>query len=328
MSGIYRFALASLVVTFHAGFRPLQLSIGVSAVVAFYILSGYAMTGLWDSHYKTRGKSQYFYLERLIRIFPQYYFWLLITLVLTFGLNWWFPGYEEKEISFKVILNALSLIPYALDIYLPETIAWNPIGVTTSLANEEIFYLIAPLLFTFRKTFFAIATVSLFIFFLSIFDIIAINVYSYFYFPGPTVFLFIGHLVYRRDSFLVNIYGLMILSMICVSAITGNISDGYNREIFVGIILGTFIPILIGNKHETQFSKILGNASYGMFLGHTAVLIVLKHFNCFDDSKFLFGATWYLISIIAGWCSYMVIEKPTLTLRRQVRSKAISSNFP
>ena len=324
MSGIYRFALASLVVTFHAGFRPLQLSIGVSAVVAFYILSGFAMTGLWDSHYKTRKKSFYFYLERFIRIFPQYYFWLLITLVLTFGLNWWFPGYEEKEISFKVLLNAFLLIPYALGIYLPETIAWNPIGVTTSLANEEIFYLIAPLLFTLRKSFFAIAIASFFFFFLSIFDIIAINVFSYFYFPGPMVFLFIGHLIYRRDSFQVSLYGLAILSMICVSAITGNISDGYNREIFVGIILGTLAPFLIGKKHETQLSKILGNASYGMFLGHTAVLIVLKQLNCFDDSKFLFGVTWYLVSIIAGWCSYMVIEKPTLMLRLHIRSRAIA----
>lgn len=319
MTGIYRFVLATLVIAFHAGFRPFSLSIGVSAVVAFYILSGYAMSGLWDSYYINPKKAHIFILERIVRIFPQYYFWLLITLIMTFGLNWWFEGYEKKEFSLKVIFNAILLIPYALGIYFPETVAWNPIGITTSLANEEVFYLFAPLLFTVRKFFSAVSFLSLVIFSLSLFSIIANNVYSYFFLPGPIVFLFIGHLVFRKRKSELALFLSLLAGVYLILATSQKIHNGYNLEVLIGIILGGILPPILNRKHETNFSKICGHASYGMFLGHTSVLIALKKFELFQNSKFLFGLAWIFTSIIVGWCSYSMIEKPTLKFRKRIR---------
>jgi peptidoglycan/LPS O-acetylase OafA/YrhL len=51
MFGGLPLGLAALVAVFRAGFTPFGLQIGTSAVVVFYIISGYAMTGLVTSRF-------------------------------------------------------------------------------------------------------------------------------------------------------------------------------------------------------------------------------------------------------------------------------------
>lgn len=78
--GTLRFFLALLVLYSHAGGRIQQLNPGVTAVVVFYIISGYVMTALMRRYYcpspagPTLPSTAHFYLDRLLRLYPQYLF--------------------------------------------------------------------------------------------------------------------------------------------------------------------------------------------------------------------------------------------------------------
>jgi hypothetical protein len=52
------------------GYRPFGLHIGVSAVVAFYMVSGYAMSAMWRRWYVADGQVMGFYLDRVLRLYP------------------------------------------------------------------------------------------------------------------------------------------------------------------------------------------------------------------------------------------------------------------
>lgn len=320
MAGYYRFVLATTVVAFHAGFRPFGIQIGASAVVSFYLLSGFAMTGLFDSHYKELSTWKNFLVERFLRIFPQYYLWLLITLMISFGLGWWSDIYPEKEISANIITNAILLFGYAFGIFFQNLVEWNPIGITTSLANEEVFYLIAPLLFVHRILFDLIAWLSLLVFGLSLVGLIENNVYTYYYLPGPLVYMYIGYLISRKSNKKLFFYALALIFALFFVIKTNNLNEGLNAEIFIGIIFGAItVPLL--SLRNSRISKVFGDSSYGIFLSHTAILVTLKHFNIAKDSAITFGTLLILLSWITGYLSFSLVEKPTVNFRRKFRTK-------
>lgn len=123
-----------------AGFvarRVLPLVSGTTAVQAFFILSGFLITILLIKEKRTTGKISIaaFMVRRSLRIFPLYLlFCLLATLALVF-LNGQLPG---RALAYA-FLYAYNFVPMAD--YLPL------LGHTWSLAVEEHFYLIWPLVF-------------------------------------------------------------------------------------------------------------------------------------------------------------------------------------
>ena len=70
--GMMRLLLAMAVVLSHADLRVFQLNPGVTAVVGFYLISGYVMAGLVHRHYNEPARMPYFYLDRLLRLCPLY----------------------------------------------------------------------------------------------------------------------------------------------------------------------------------------------------------------------------------------------------------------
>src|SRR4051812_4441983 len=72
MLGTLRLVLALLVALSHANVKIGGLNPGVMSVVCFYLISGYVMTGLLRDHYSNVRRIPYFYLDRALRIFPQY----------------------------------------------------------------------------------------------------------------------------------------------------------------------------------------------------------------------------------------------------------------
>lgn len=320
MSGYFRFFLAITVVAFHAGFKPFGFQIGASAVVSFYLLSGFAMTGLFDTHYRDLKAWKNFLLERFFRIYPQYYFWLVITLTFSFGFGWWSDLYPERELSLNIVVNALVLIGYAFGVYIHNLVEWNPIGITTSLANEELFYFIAPLFFVYRKFFDFVAWASLIAFGCSLVGVIENNVYTYYYFPGPLVYIYVGHLIYRKCRKKLLFFCLALTTLMTLVIVTGNLKQGLNFEIFAGVLIGGLAVQNLVSK-ESRFSRILGDSSYGIFLSHTAILIALKHFKFEENSNLKFGLVLVFLSSIAGYISFTFVEKPTMSFRRKFRIK-------
>src|SRR5665647_1194548 len=81
MLGTYRLLLALAVALSHAGFMLGPLNPGVIAVVGFYLVSGYVMTGLLRNHYAAVARVPKFYLDRALRLLPHYLAIAAITLV-------------------------------------------------------------------------------------------------------------------------------------------------------------------------------------------------------------------------------------------------------
>ena len=84
--------------------------VGVGAVANFFIISGYVMAGIMRANYSHLGKpTLFFYLDRALRIFPQYLFYLLATqaclLCFDFRFMDWF--YTGTPSSFLFLMNAL-----------------------------------------------------------------------------------------------------------------------------------------------------------------------------------------------------------------------------
>lgn len=100
--GTLRYLLAIAVVFGHVvGAAPTGvLTDSITAVQAFYIVSGFLITYILNERY---AKLSDFYRSRLLRIFPSYYFWLVATVVAFYYVGW----------SVKSITSLGELSPFA-----------------------------------------------------------------------------------------------------------------------------------------------------------------------------------------------------------------------
>ena len=86
MFGVLRTTLALMVMAFHlfAGIAPL----GKYAVFGFYVISGYLMTLVMNDTYGHTWSGRYaFALNRLLRLYPQYWAAATFSIVLILGGN-------------------------------------------------------------------------------------------------------------------------------------------------------------------------------------------------------------------------------------------------
>ena len=115
---------------------------GGLGVTVFFVLSGYLITTLLRTEHERSGRISLrgFYVRRIFRILPVFYVVLLLTVVGTwFGLG---SGHVSRPI---VVAQALHVTNYWAVLH-PEQFVGGP-GVLWSLALEEHFYLVFPLLF-------------------------------------------------------------------------------------------------------------------------------------------------------------------------------------
>jgi len=119
------------------------LSIGWSGVDLFFVLSGFLIGGILLDARTSPNYFRTFYMRRVFRILPVYYFWSFLYGFLVLGALWFAPG------RFSVGFHDLYQVPVHLlflqnmwitSAFIPST--W--FVVTWSLAVEEQFYLIAP----------------------------------------------------------------------------------------------------------------------------------------------------------------------------------------
>lgn len=133
---------------------PNPYAVGVLGVRIFFIISGFLITGLLlkeirDSHSINLRR---FYLRRTLRIFPPFYFYILVMLLLS-AFGW-------ASLTLQGALPAIAYVSNYID-------TWNAAGFTLShswsLSTEEQFYLIWPfsLVFLGRKNAFAFLLIIL-----------------------------------------------------------------------------------------------------------------------------------------------------------------------
>jgi peptidoglycan/LPS O-acetylase OafA/YrhL len=266
----------------------------------FFVLSGFLITGiLWDAKH-TVGYFRNFYARRVLRIFPAYYFVLLV---------------------FFVVLNSLA-IPGA-DAYLADSvgdqvwhwtylsnfrIAWrgdwyhhHMPNVFWSLAIEEQFYLVWPVIvLACSRRVLMRACVVLF----------AVAL-------GMRIALAYGE-----------------VSWVTSFVLTPTRMDGLVVGAFLALLLLTVTSrkgSLLQWLFAHSFMRMLGKFSYALYLWHGPVDTLTRSF--FDPNRtelilgsrlpvqLVFTAVAGTLSLIAAWLSWQLIEKHFLALKNRFASR-------
>ena len=105
-----RLALAIAVLCSHAGVRVQGLNPGVTAVIGFYLISGYVMAGLIRRHFAAADRVPAFYVDRLLRILPQYLLYAAATLA-WFVVTGTHTAFLARSPGVGDLLNNLTVVP-------------------------------------------------------------------------------------------------------------------------------------------------------------------------------------------------------------------------
>ncbi len=306
-----------------------------SGVDLFFILSGYLIGGILIDNKNSSNYFKIFYARRFFRIFPLYYLFLGLMILLSFLLNSNINSLYYRETSI------FSYLTYTQNIF--SFFTHSPIGITWSLAIEEQFYLFLPLIIYFidRKklplVFFIFITIS-------------IILRSFFYYPYS-----LDQLFYRMDSLLMGsicafyikderwfgfinkhykifVIAFFVLLITIISLILTDIvliPSIQNNLLFLlfNLLYSTLLIIVILNRSDV-LSKILrnqlmvsiGQISYGIYLYHLIVLgvlfkIVLKQNPSLNDlSDLVVVGLSIIITYFVSKLSFNIFEKPILKI--------------
>ncbi len=353
---IVRFFLAILVVVTHCNQNLAQIGVlwyhdspillqGGAAVEFFFILSGFLLTYLYLQERSKYGQVNiyFFFVRRVLRIFPLYYLSVLIGYLL---LGILYPMYYSKPYLAFSVSEGLSLHLCFLPNFVIAKWTENVGGLYSlwSIGVEEQFYITFPFIMFFvtqRKQPIQYLTI---IFVLYVLFYIAVNeqiifsmsaVVTRFVYTLKFHFMLIGaffaFLFFDKKNtaarkcinnrvFQRIVYTLITYTLLCEQAF-----DRYN--IAQGVIFGTFLWILAEQKAQLpNFTKTFqygGKISFGIYIFHPYVSYLLR----LGIEKFSFALSittqypilYYLselsISIAVAHFSYRYYERYFLNLK-------------
>jgi peptidoglycan/LPS O-acetylase OafA/YrhL len=144
---LYHYVAVAIPEDAGAGLGTLRqiLSNGWSGVDLFFVLSGFLIAGILIDNRHASNYFKVFYFRRVNRIFPLYYFFLSLFILLQ-----WF-GPQLGWLSKNLFTNPFPIAPYFIHLQnfsmaLKGTFGNEFLAMTWSLAIEEHFYLFLPLL--------------------------------------------------------------------------------------------------------------------------------------------------------------------------------------
>lgn len=318
--GTLRLVLALLVLYSHTGTAPYGYNTGVFAVVGFFLLSGFVMTALWRKHYGRPGRAPLFYVDRALRLYPQYLVWLVVALACNFAIGTG-EAIAGPPRAAPVVLNLL-IVPNGFWFWLtPDGLYLPP---TWSLGLEACFYLVVPFVLGPRAR--AVALVLSAAFFLLPYgQALDSDIWGYRLLPG-TLFMFLAGsaLFDARDG------GVPVLAVAVWTFAVGLMAGTFNppaphvpylREELAGLIV--FLPLVWALRRQPGgvVDRVAGDLSYGVFLNHIVLVWLLRwagvrHFGP-RACLILVAASLALSAISHRW-----VEAPVLRLRhRRLRAR-------
>lgn len=319
--GILRLVLALLVVLSHADLRIAQLNPGVTAVVGFYLISGYVMAGLVHRHYSRPARVPWFYLDRVMRLAPQYLLYAGLTLA-------WFLWARETNTFLRHLpsagdlLNNLLVVP--LNFYMFNgSDSFTLIPPAWSLGAELQFYLLAPFMLLWPRVGFALAAASLGVHALAWLGRLNTDWFGYRLLPGILWVFGVGMVLFhwhrqhpRRAAWLAGSAPMLALCVYAWLRSRGLHAAPYHQEVLIGWGLGIPLVHLLATRRPGALDQWAGDVSYGVFLNHFLLIWLL--FPGPGHTPAQWGAL-AACAIALSALSQRWIERPVLAWRRRFR---------
>ncbi|MDC1035661.1 acyltransferase family protein [Alphaproteobacteria bacterium] len=272
------------VIFYHMGFSLFEG--GFVGVDVFFVISGYLITRSVVSDVKRNQFSILgFYNRRIRRILPSLLVVLLITMIFGFFVMPP-PSYEELSKSSISALFFYSNFYFQSEVDYFDTVAeLKPLLHTWSLAIEEQFYLVFPILAFLSKSLRAF-TVFVFIIFLAtlfLFFITSAEQSEVFFFPQFRVWeLGLGSLCslveFRSQPLIKRLKGRLFAYIGFIGILLSILffdSKGWPNSIAIIPVLSTFLILFNSNKVSLLNSGLLiffGRRSYSFYLVHYPII--------------------------------------------------------
>lgn len=304
---------------------------GMVGVDLFFVISGFVMVAVTRGKFKNQKHALKFIYRRASRIFPTYWFYSLLVLIVFFIQPLWVNSSQGNQVN---ILASFLLLP-------SQTLPLVMVGWT--LTHEMYFYLIFflfMLLFSERNMpiavlLWGISVLLLNISFKSSSPVIRIVTHPLtIEFIGGCV---IGILYYKRNS-QTTVRVLIAMACFVLTAsiigyfyyqkITGQIAPLHWWRILIFGIPALLIVYCFVNAEEKGFvvhSSLIkvGDASYSIYLSHVITLSAVgRVWSMFSTNavydNFIMIPILFLVVIYVGIISYHLVEKPLLKLSRKI----------
>ncbi|MCY2736637.1 acyltransferase [Klebsiella pneumoniae] len=290
--------------------------LGPAGVLIFFIISGYIMSMTTQNKPGGLKSSTLFIKKRIYRIYPTYWVWLSILIIL------WLSNLALRNHDFSIykILTSYLLLPYIDN----NTTSVGPIlAQGWTLVYEMFFYITFSLLIlikTDNKTkILAITIIFLIAFFFgknSILPSESLNIFLsnfvLFFFPvGMLIFVlrnkiqkYASHAVAKLTIHLISIFLFFYLVFFIDSSASEAIKIAFSIFIFISFMISTI---------KNKILLMIGDASYSIYLSHIFISMcygVVSKTNYFPQNVLLaMSVPVIIISVLFGLLSYVTIEK-------------------
>jgi len=301
---------------------------GWMGVDLFFVLSGFLITGILVDTKTSEGFFRNFYARRCLRIWPLYYAALFFMFAIVPFLR---PS--EAQVVFAARSSPWWAYPLFLQNFLVPvpTAATGLLGVTWSLAIEEQFYLVWPLVVRFcseaalRNIAIAVICCSPVLrLFLSLHGV---NIYSNTVcrldglMAGALLALVLRSLTFIPSKFVIHAWVAFLVS-VPLALVIEFFHARWIGFSFVALASVSFVYLALFSTQRwlralltNRFLVFTGTISYGIYLLQKIPLDVAKALH-FEQHQFLAlpatAAATYLLAIV----SWYLLEKPFLKLKR------------
>jgi peptidoglycan/LPS O-acetylase OafA/YrhL len=322
--GVFRLFLAYIVVAYHlrVAAEPWGIPLGLAAVAAFCLLSGFVMTMLIQQHYSSLSSVGLFYMDRAARLYPQFTFYVVGTALLVKG------GIVSHDLisqcgSLAPVLGNLTILPLGISNLRFLIEGCLPLPQTWSLALEATFYLAIPFLLisNFRL-------VPLFlsagVFVLAYAGMIGAT-YGFITLPGSLWIFLCGSLLatWRPiDKFAIAVVALLSVAGLILTFKYPSLDRDFTRSVLLGTLTALPCVYFLKGAKFGSYDRLAGNISYGVFLSHFVYIWLWQLWG--TPASFGAAAAVMVASTVSAAVTFYLVEQPALKWRRRLRKH---SNF-
>jgi len=306
--GYYRLLLAVMVLFSHCGLKLPGYNQGVTAVVSFLIISGYVITKLISAKFPFKNDIKSFYLDRSLRLFPQFIFYMIVTTCLYI----FFDGTTKVDAT-QLIVNSTMLPLNFFTVYFNDYII---VPQSWSLGLEIQFYILIPLILLSKRKVLS-ASISFALFIPAYIGLINTDYFGYRMITGTLFIFLLGSMMASNEVKSLAFFYSISTIMLLFSLNNKSLSHDFNKEVLSGITIGVPVVWMLFKANLRSFlDRLAGDLSYGVYLNH---LMFFYLYNKMGFNVISVGGTLLILgsSLIMSYASLRLIEQPFYRLRHK-----------